>query len=260
MLSLFSSIREQHPVSLVTGASRGIGRAIAVALASAGSDVAINHLDDSDEAESVAAEIASLGRRSVHVSADVSHSPSVQTVVDETLGALGRIDILVCNAGICPFADFLEIPEQMWDRVLAVNLKGVFLVSQAVARHMVERGGGGRIVATGSISSLMGGSRQAHYCASKAGENLLIKSMAISLAPYGITCNAVLPGTIETDINRQALQDADLRARLEAGTPVGRLGQPQDVTGAVLWLASQEAAWTTGSLVVVDGGATSALQ
>lgn len=125
---------------------------------------------------------------------------------------------------------------------------------------MVERGGGGRIITTGSISSMVGGSRQAHYCASKAGENLLIKSMAISLSPHGITCNAVLPGTIETDINRMALADPALRTRLEEGTPAGRLGRPDDVAAAAVWLASREAEWTTGSLVVVDGGTTSVLQ
>lgn len=260
MLRLFSSRPGEAPVSLVTGGSRGIGGAIALALASAGSDVAINHLDDDERAGSVAEEITSYGRRAIHINADVSVATSVETIAQRTLDAFGRIDILVCNAGICPFADFLDMPEDLWDRVLDVNLKGVFLTSQVSARHMVDRGGGGRIIATGSISSLMGGSRQAHYCASKAGENLLIKSMAISLAPHAITCNAVLPGTIETDINRAALQDGALRAHLEAGTPAGRLGQPQDVSGAVLWLASEEAAWTTGSLVVVDGGATAVLQ
>ncbi|MCC6483607.1 MAG: SDR family oxidoreductase [Armatimonadetes bacterium] len=260
MLSLFSSAPDQAPVSLVTGASRGIGAAIAMALARAGSDVAINHLDDDANAESVVSSIQQLGRRSMHVNADVALSERVEALVSRTLQSFGRIDILICNAGICPFADFMDIEEAQWDRVLAVNLKGVFLTSQAVARHMTARQGGGRIVATGSISSLVGGSKQAHYCASKAGENLLIKSMALSLAPHGITCNAVLPGTVETDINRSALADPALRAHLEEGTPLGRLGQPVDVTSAVLWLASKEAAWTTGSLVVVDGGATSTLQ
>lgn len=260
MLDLFSSSPGQPPVSLVTGASRGIGAAIARALAGAGSDVGIIHLDDESNARRVVADILDLGRRAIQIDCDVSDAASVTAAVQKTLNEFGRIDILECNAGICPFGEFLDITEETWDRVLAVNLKGVFLASQAVARHMVEREGGGRIVATGSISSLMGGSRQAHYCASKAGQNLLIKSMAISLAPYGITCNAVLPGTVETDINREALSDPRLRARLESGTPAGRLGQPEDVAGAVLWLASREAAWTTGSLVVVDGGTTSLLQ
>jgi L-rhamnose 1-dehydrogenase len=181
-------------------------------------------------------------------------------MVGQALETFGRIDVLVCNAGICPFYDFLAIPEDVWDRTLDVNLKGVFLVSQMVARHMVERGGGGRIVATSSISSMVGGKQQAHYCASKAGVNLLIKSMALSLAPHAITCNAVLPGTVETDINRDALSDPALRAKLAEGTPLGRLGEPDDVVGAVLFLASEAARWITGTLLVVDGGATSTLQ
>jgi len=166
----------------------------------------------------------------------------------------------VCNAGICPFYDFLDLPEDVWDRTLDVNLKGVFLVSQVVARHMVQRGEGGRIIATSSISSMVGGTQQAHYCASKAGINLLIKSMALSLASNQITCNAVLPGTIVTDLNKEALSDAAVRQRLEDGTPLKRLGQPKDVVGAVMFLASPAASWMTGTLLVVDGGATSALQ
>jgi L-rhamnose 1-dehydrogenase len=176
------------------------------------------------------------------------------------LDTYGRIDVLVCNAGICPFHDFLDLSEEAWDKTLDVNLKGTFLVSQAVARHMVQRGGGGRIIATSSISSMVGGTKQAHYCASKAGINLLIKSMALSLAPHEITCNAVLPGTVETDLNKDVLSETSLRQRLEDGTPLKRLGQPKDVVGAVMFLASTAASWITGTLLVVDGGATSLLQ
>lgn len=217
--------------------------------------MALNHWQDSANADATAAAIDAMS-----IEADVSDAQQVHALVDQTLGIFGRIDALVCNAGICPFYDFLDLPEAIWDRTLDVNLKGVFLTSQAVARHMLARGGGGRIIATSSISSMVGGKQQAHYCASKAGINLLIKSMALSLAPYQITCNAVLPGTVETDINRAALEDAGLRARLEHGTPLGRLGQPDDIVGAVLFLASPAASWITGSLLVVDGGATSTLQ
>jgi len=194
------------------------------------------------------------------IEADVANSQQVSGMVKWVLDTCGRIDTLVCNAGICPFHDFLDLPEEVWVRTLDVNLKGVFLVSQAVARHMVQRGEGGRIIATSSISSMVGGTQQAHYCASKAGINLLIKSMALSLASNQITCNAVLPGTIVTDLNKEALSDAAVRQRLEDGTPLKRLGQPKDVVGAVMFLASPVASWMTGTLLVVDGGATSALQ
>jgi L-rhamnose 1-dehydrogenase len=247
-------------VVLVTGSSRGIGAAIAKGFARQGARLGINHFQDGEQAAQMVQDIVSLGGTAIPLEADVADSGQVKKMVERVLEEWGRIDVLVCNAGICPFYGFLEMPEEIWDRVLDVNLKGVFLVSQQVARHMVERGEGGRIIATSSISSLVGGTQQAHYCASKAGINLLIKSMALSLAPYQITCNAVLPGTVETDINRAVLQEGDLKTRLAQGTPLGRLGKPEDLVAAVLFLASEGAGWVTGSLLVVDGGATSTLQ
>lgn len=245
----------EEQVVLITGGSRGIGAAVAAGFAKQGARVVINHFQDDTAAAQVC---ATLNASAIH--ADVADSAQVDAMIAQILAQYGRLDVVICNAGICPFYDFLEMPETAWDRVLDVNLKGVFLVAQRAARHMVERGGGGRIIATSSISSLVGGTQQAHYCASKAGINLLIKSMALSLAPHGITCNAVLPGTVETSINADALQDAALRHRLEQGTPLGRLGQPFDLVSAFLFFASEGASWITGSLLVVDGGATSTLQ
>ena len=151
----------------------------------------------------------------------------MQAVVRAVLERWGTIDILVNDAGICPFEGFLEMPEALWDQVLDVNLKGYFLVWQAVARVMVERGIRGRIIAVSSISAEFGGSSQAHYCASKAGINLLVKSMAISLGPYGITVNAVLPGTVETDINRDALADPAARDYWSKRAPLGAWASPR---------------------------------
>jgi len=152
------------------------------------------------------------------------------------------------------------MPEAVWDEVLDVNLKGYFLCSQAVARVMVERGIRGRLIAISSISAELGGSNQAHYCASKAGINLLVKSMAIALGPHGITCNAVLPGTVETDINRQMLTDPEVCAYWSTRTPLGRMGTPEDITGPVLFFASDDSNWCTGSMLVVDGGTSVNLQ
>jgi NAD(P)-dependent dehydrogenase (short-subunit alcohol dehydrogenase family) len=255
-----SNASAEKPVVLITGASRGIGAAIARGFARDGARVMINHLGDAENGAATVERIQRAGGEAYAVEADVADAQQVNGMVKWVLDTCGRIDVLVCNAGICPFHDFLDLPEAVWDRTLDVNLKGVFLVSQAVARHMVARADGGRIIATSSISSMVGGTKQAHYCASKAGINLLIKSMALSLAPYQITCNAVLPGTVETDLNQDVLNDPAVRQRLEQGTPLRRLGQPKDIVGAVLFLASPAASWMTGTLLVVDGGATSTLQ
>jgi len=249
----------KNKVAIVTGATRGIGRAVAVRFGQEGARVAVVGRDQDLGRETVRLVEAS-GSEAFFLPTDVSDSAQVQAMVDAVVQRWGRIDILVNNAGICPFEGFLEMTEALWDQVLTVNLKGYFLCSQAVARVMVEQGIQGRIIAVSSISAEFGGSQQAHYCASKAGINLLIKSMAISLGPHGITCNAVLPGTVETDINRDALSDPEVRAYWVGRGPIGGLGQPGDVAGPVLFFASDDSAWCTGSMLVVDGGVSINLQ
>ncbi len=245
-------------VAIVTGAARGIGRAIALRFAQEGACVAV--VDLREEGHETVRLIEAAGGQAMFVHTDVSDKDQVQAMVDTVVKQWGTIHILVNNAGICPFEDFLEMSEAMWDQVLDVNLKGYFLCSQAVAKVMVEQGVKGRIIAVSSISSEFGGSSQAHYCASKAGINLLVKSMAISLGPYGITCNAVLPGTVETDINREALADPAVRDYWSKRAPLGRLGQPDDIAGPVLFFASDDSDWCTGSMLVVDGGTSVNLQ
>ena len=252
-------MRLKDKVSIVTGATRGIGRAIAVRFGCEGAKVAVVGRDKEMGRETVRL-AGAAGDQAIFVPADVSDSAQVQAMVDTVVERWGRVDILVNNAAICPFKDFLEMPESLWDQVLDVNLKGNFLCSQAVARVMVEQGIKGRIIAVSSISAEFGGSQQAHYCASKAGINLLVKSMAISLGPHGITCNAVLPGTGETDINREALSDPKVRDYWLKRGPIGGLGKPEDITGPVLFFASDDSAWCTGSMLVVDGGVSVNLQ
>ena len=253
------SMRMKDKVAIVTGAARGIGRAIAVRFGQEGARVAIVDLRDEEGRETLRL-IEAAGGQAAVIPTNVSDQRQVPAMVDAVVEQWGAIDILVNDAGICPFADFLEMSEALWDQVLDVNLKGYFLCSQAVAKVMVEQGVKGRIIAVSSISSQFGGSSQAHYCASKAGINLLVKSMAISLAPYGITCNAVLPGTVETDINRNALADPEVRDYWSKRAPLGRLGQPEDIAGPVLFFASEDSAWCTGSMLVVDGGTSVNLQ
>lgn len=249
----------QHKVAIVTGSARGIGRAIALRFAREGAGVAVVDLREAEGEETVRA-IAEGGGEAMFVRCDVSDSQQVDDMVAAVLRRWQTIDILVNDAGICPFEEFLDMSESLWDQVLDINLKGYFLVSQAVARVMVEQGVRGRIIAVSSISAYFGGSHQAHYCASKAGINLLVKSMAISLGPYGITCNAVLPGTVETDINRDVLADPAVRDYWAKRAPLGRLGRPEDIAGPVLFFASDDAAWCTGSMLVVDGGTSVNLQ
>lgn len=252
-------MRLQDKVCIITGAAQGIGRAIAERFGHEGARVAIV---DIREAEGLKAEdaVRAAGGEAVFIRTDVSDRSQVLAMVEQVLALWGKIDILVNDAGVCPFADFLDMPEVLWDQVLDVNLKGYFLVSQAVARTMVARGVKGRIIAVSSISAEFGGSQQAHYCASKAGINLLMKSMAISLGPHGITCNAVLPGTVETDINRHVLSEPTARAYWSQRAPLGRIGQPEDIAGPVLFFATDDSAWCTGALLVVDGGVSVNLQ
>jgi L-rhamnose 1-dehydrogenase len=246
-------MRFKEKVVIVTGAARGIGRAIALGFAHEGARLAIADIR-TKQAEETVKLARSKGGEAFFVFTDVSKPEDVSRLVEDTLNTYGTIDILVNDAGICPFREFLDMPVEVWDQVQDVNLRGVFLCSQSVAKVMVERGIQGRIINISSISAYVGGAQQAHYCASKAGINLLTASMAISLGQYGITCNAVLPGPIETDVNKEDLADAAKREYFIHRTPLGRIGEPQDVVGPVLFFASQEAGWCTGSTLVVDGG------
>jgi len=245
-------MRFKDKVVIVTGSARGIGRAIALGF---GKEDAIVVVADIREAqgEETARMVTQAGGQGLFTYVDVTNKSNVDAMVQKTLDTFGTIDVLVNNAGICPFHDFLSMPEELWERVLDVNLKGNFLCSQAVANVMVAKDIRGRIISVGSISSMVGGATQAHYCASKAGINMLIASMAISLGQYGITCNAVLPGPIATDINLEDLTP-EKREYFRQRTPIKGIGDPEDVVGPVLFFASDEAAYCSGSRLVVDGG------
>ena len=245
----------------VTGASRGIGRAVALACARAGADVVVNflagHGADGDGAPGaeVAEAVRALGRRAVAAEGDVADPATAQAVVARAVDAFGKLDVLVSNAGICTFHDFLDTPHDLMRRTMEVNLFGAFHVAQAAANQMVRQGHGGAIIAVSSISALVGGGRQAHYTPTKAGVHSLMQSCAVALGPYGIRCNSVLPGTIETDINRDDLADPAKRAAMSGRIPLGRLGEPDDLGGPVVFLASDMARYVTGAALLVDGGA-----
>ncbi|WP_284948283.1 SDR family NAD(P)-dependent oxidoreductase [Acidisoma cladoniae] len=246
---------------IVTGASRGIGRAIAIACGEHGADVALNYWRDNDAtydkrgaADDVAEAIRALGRRVISVEGDVADPATGKGLVAATVSAFGRVDVLASNAGICPFHSFIDLPPEMLKRTLSVNLEGAFYVTQAAALQMKLQGDGGAIIATSSISALVGGGMQTHYTPTKAGVHSLMQSCAIALGPYGIRCNSVLPGAIETDLNREDINDPEKAAYFAKRIPLGRVGQPDDVAGCVVFLASDLARYVTGAALLVDGG------
>lgn len=238
----------------ITGASAGIGRATAIAAAKQGADVAINFLGRDDGARSAVAEIEALGRKAVAIEADVADPASAHRFVEAGVAALGRLDVFVNNAGICPFHAFLDMPGAVFERTMDVNLHGAFYMVQAAANQMVKQGGGGAIVAVSSISALVGGEYQSHYTPTKAGVHSLMQSAAIALGKHGIRCNSVMPGTILTDINAEDLADAAKRDYMERRIPLGRLGEPDDLAGPIIFLASDLARYVTGASLLVDGG------
>jgi NAD(P)-dependent dehydrogenase (short-subunit alcohol dehydrogenase family) len=244
-------------VALVTGGGRGIGRGCAHALAQAGADVSINYVSAPDEATSLVKELQTLGRRAIAVQGDVSRAADATRMVAETVQGLGRLDVLVNNAGVLSFEPFLEMRESTWDHVMAVNLKGTFLVAQAAARAMAAAKTSGRIINMASIASGgvgIGFPGVAHYTASKGGIVAMTETMAIELGPLGITVNAVAPGVIDTDMTKGMLSDEPARKTMLARIPVGRVGRPNDVAAVVAFLASDEAAYCSGSVFYVDGG------
>lgn len=245
----------ENKVVLVTGASRGIGRATAVEAARQGANVAINTFRDADAAAEVVAEVEKLGRRAIAVDGDVALPESAAAFVERAVETLGRVDVFVSNAGICPFHAFLDMPVETLRRTMEVNLHGAYFMTQAAANQMVKQGQGGAIVAISSISALVGGEMQTHYTPTKAGVLSLMQSCALALGKHGIRCNSVLPGTIATDINKDDLADPKKREYMEARIPLGRLGRPEDIASVVAFLASDMAGYMSGAALLVDGGA-----
>ena len=238
-------------VALVTGGSRGIGRAIALKLAENGADVAINYAGNTAAAEEVKAAIEQMGRKALLIQCSVADTDGVQAMVNQVVKELGRLDILVNNAGITRDGLLMRMKEADWDDVMNTNLKGVYNCSKAVMRTMMKQKSG-RNVNMASVEGEMGNAGQANYAAAKAGVIGFTKSLAKEVASRGITVNAIAPGFIATDMTR-VLSD-DQKAEMARTIPLGRAGQPEDVANAVLFLASEGAAYITGQVLNVDGG------
>jgi 3-oxoacyl-[acyl-carrier protein] reductase len=238
-------------VALVTGASRGIGREIALELARQGCNVAVNYAGSEAKANEVVDEIKSLGREAIAVQCNVSDAEGVQAMVKETIGEFGSIDILVNNAGITKDNLLMRMKETEWDDVININLKGVFLCTKAVTRQMMKQRSG-RIINISSIVGVSGNPGQANYVAAKSGVIGLTKTTARELAPRGITVNAVAPGFISTDMTDQLPED--VRSEMLKQIPLSRFGAPEDIAKVVTFVASDSASYMTGQTLHIDGG------
>ncbi len=240
---------------IVTGSSRGIGKACAVRCAEAGANVAVHGRTITDALDDTVAEIQAAGGSAIAVAGDVSVKADAERIVGEAMAAFGAVDGLVNSAGIGPFIDFMEVTEEQWDSIMAINAKGPFLMTQCVARTMIEAGRPGRILNVTSISGAKATNpQQVPYCTSKGAANMFTKVAAVALGKHDITVNAILPGTIETDINRAFLSEEGVSRSIAAATPLGRLGDVDDIGRAVVYFMSDESKWVTGALLVIDGG------
>jgi glucose 1-dehydrogenase len=247
-------VRLDGQVALVTGASSGIGRAIALRLGRDGAAVGVGYRSGLEEATAASQEIRQFGARAVPIQGDVGKIDDARRIVAETVAQLGRLDILINNAGVEIKQPFLDVSEESYDLVLAVNLKGAFFCAQEAARQMVRQGGGGQIVNVSSVHEDLAMPGNASYCASKGGLRMLLRTICLELAPHRITVNNVGPGAIATPINATTLANPELMQQLLAEIPLRRLGTPEEVAELVRYLVSPEASYVTGSTFFIDGG------
>ncbi len=247
-------------VAIITGAGKGMGRTHALLLSRAGAKVVVSDIIKED-ADAVVLEIKKQKGDAIAVKCDISKKSEVDNLIKETLNKFEKIDILVNNAGIFPFKPFLEMQEQDFEKVIDVNLKGYFLCSQAAVKEMKknqpnEKGQKGAIVNIASIAAIIGFQGLAHYCASKGGIVAMSKAIALELAPLGIRINTIDPGAIDTPGTASIKQDPKTLEGFLSGVPMKRMGNPEEISNAVLFLASDESSYMTGATIVVDGGWT----
>lgn len=268
----FDARRLPHPASypmlagqpaLVTGANSGIGKAVALGFARAGADVVINYVADPQAAEEVAHEIERLGRRAIALQADVSKEDQVQAMFARAIEHFGTLHIVVSNAGLQRDAPFDKMTLDQWNRVIGVNLTGQFLCTREAVREFKRRGvddavsvAAGKILCMSSVHQEIPWAGHANYAASKGGVMLLMKSLAQEVAPYRIRVNSIAPGAIRTPINTQAWSTSEAYADLMTLVPYKRIGEPDDIAQAAVWLASDAADYVTGATLFVDGGMT----
>lgn len=242
----------ENKVAIVTGSGRGIGRATAIELAKEGAKVVVSDID-LKECRNVCDEIKKIGSDAIAVRCDVSQKRDVETMIKKSIQTFQRIDILVNNAGVFLMKPFVQMTEKDWNFVLDINLKGVFLCTNAVVKQMVKQKSG-KIISITSIAGKVGFTNTSAYCASKAGIINLTRELAMELSPYNINVNAIAPGVIATKMTEDMLRDKKTREDLLANTPLGRVGKPKEIGKAVVFLASSDSDFITGHTLVVDGG------
>ena len=247
--------RLEGKVVIVTGSNRGIGKGIALALAKEGCKVVVSNYKDDEEGKKTTEELKKISD-AVFIKADVSRDKDMKELVKKTVARFGKLDIMVNNAGILVFGTVLELTEKDWDRQMSVNLKGVFLGTKYAVEQMKRQGKGGRIINISSIAGLVGFPGISAYCASKGGVTEFTREVALDHAPDGITVNAINPGVIQTEMTKGMLEDEATKKNFLDNTPVGRVGKPEDIGNAAVFLALDESSFITGHNLVVDGGWT----
>jgi glucose 1-dehydrogenase len=244
----------QGKTAIVTGGNSGIGRAIVLALAGDGANVTVDYVSHPEATDELEREVAALGEKAVGFDADVSKPRQLQMLVDATIKAFGKLDIMINNAGVETRTSVLETTEDQYEFVMAVNLKSAFFGTQLAARQMIAQGGGGRIINVSSVHEDWPMPGNTAYCLSKGGMRMLTRTAGVELAPHGITVTAVGPGAVDTPINKQTEADPASLKRLEAAIPLGRLADPKEVAEVVAFLAGGGADYVTATTVFVDGG------
>ena len=247
-------MRLENKVAVVTGSSSGIGAAIALAFAREGAAVVVNYSRREDAAQKVLQQVEAAGGKGLVVGADVSDPKEVEAMVQQAVGTFGRLDIMVNNAGMERKMPFLQTPFEVWQETIAVNLTGAWLGCQAAAKQMVAQDEGGRIINVSSVHEDLAMPTNSPYCATKGGVRMLMRTLAVELAPHDITVNNIAPGAIDTPMDAPLKQDPDAMKELLAEIPLGRMGKPEEVANLALFLASDDSSYVTGSTLFVDGG------
>ena len=249
-------MRLQGTTALVTGSSKGIGQAIAIRYAEEGADVVVNYNSDPKGAEETVSRIQATGRRAIAIKGDLGSVASVRALVEQGWESLGGLDVLVNNAGVESHAPFWDVTESDYDKVLDINLKGVFFAIQTFVNKLRADGRSGKVINISSVHEELPFPNFASYCASKGGLKMLTRNLAVELGPLGITINSIAPGAIETPINAKLLGDPEKVAALTAQIPLGRIGKTDDVAGLAVFLASADSDYANGATFTVDGGLT----